>query len=158
TFQIGKRRIVGRDHARARAALDTHVAHCHAAVHRQAANGTARVFDDVSLAAADTDLADDAQDDVLGGDTERQVAIDAHFHGLRLLLRQRLRRQHVLDLACANAERQRAHRTVGAGVAVTAYDGHARLRQAQLRTDDMHDSLERAEAVFEANAELTAVT
>ena len=46
------------------------------------------------------------------------------------LLRQRLRREHVLDLARADAERERAERTVRRGVAVTAHDRHARQRAA----------------------------
>ena len=70
-----------------------------------------------------------------------QPAFHAHLAGLRLALQQALRGQHVLDLAGADAEGQRAKRAVGGGVAVAAHDRHARLGQAQLRTDDVHDAL-----------------
>ena len=49
------------------------------------------------------------------------------------LLEQALRREHLRDLAGADAERQRAQRAVRAGVAVAADDRAARLREAQLR-------------------------
>ena len=48
-------------------------------------------------------------------------------------LGQGLRGQHVLDLGGADAERQRAEGAVGGRVAVTAHDGHARLRSAPAR-------------------------
>ena len=150
-------RVVGRDHAGPRAAFDAHVAHRHAAFHRQAADGAAGVLDDVSDRAADADAADDAQDDVLGGDAQRQLAVDAHLHRFRLALRHGLGGQHVLDLAGADAEGQRAERAMRAGVTVAAHDGHARLGQAQLGPDDVHDALQRAEAILEADAELLAV-
>ena len=62
-------------------------------------------------------------------------------HVLGVALDQRLRRQHMLDLRGADAERQRAERAMGRGVAVAAHDGHARLGQALLRPDDMDDAL-----------------
>jgi len=47
----------------------------------------------------------------------------------------------MLDLAGADAERQRAECTVGRGVAVAAHDCHARLGQPLLRPDDVDDAL-----------------
>ena len=61
--------------------------------------------------------------------------------GLRLALQQALRGQHVLHLAGADAERQRAECAVRRRVAVAADDGHAGLRQSLLRTDHVHDAL-----------------
>ena len=61
----------------------------------------------------------------------------------RLRLRQRLRGEHVLDLAGADAERQRAERAVRGRVAVAAHDRHARLREALLGPDHVHDALAR---------------
>ena len=58
-----------------------------------------------------------------------------------LLHQQRLRRQHVLDLARADAERERAERAVRAGVRVAADDRHAGQRRALLRPDHVHDAL-----------------
>ena len=67
-------RVVGRDHARARAGLDRHVADRHALFHRQRADRAAAVLDHVTGAAADADRADDLQDHVLGGDV-RSAAV-----------------------------------------------------------------------------------
>ena len=58
-----------------------------------------------------------------------EVALDRHGHGLRAHLGQGLGGQHVLDLAGADAEGERAEGAVGRGVAVAADDRHARLGQ-----------------------------
>ncbi|CAB4835792.1 unannotated protein [freshwater metagenome] len=49
----------------------------------------------------------------------------------------------MLDLAGADAEGQRAERTVGRGVRIAAHDGHPRLREALLGADHVHDALAR---------------
>ena len=108
------------------AGLDRHVADRHPAFHRQRPDGRAAVLDDVADAAAGADLADDREDDVLGRDAGGQLAVDRDRHPLRPGLRQRLGGEHVLDLARADAEGERAERAVGGGVAVAAHDGHAR--------------------------------
>ena len=74
-----------------------------------------------------------------------------------LVLQQALGCQDVLDLAGADAESQRAKRTMGGGVAVAANDGHARLGQAQFRTDDVHHALVVAVQTEKADAVITAV-
>ena len=140
-LDIGEGRLVRRDQAGAGAALDRHVADGHAAFHRQRADRLAGIFDDVAGAAGGADLADDGEDDVLGGDACRQLAVDAHQHVLGLALDQRLRGQHMLDLGGADAVRQRAEGAVRRGVAVAADDGHARQREALLRADDVDDAL-----------------
>ena len=93
----------------------------------------------------------------LRGHARREPAVDADLVGLRVALQQRLGREDHLDLARPDPERQRPERAVGAGVRVAADDGHARLGQAQLRSDDVDDALRwRADAV-ERDAELGAV-
>ncbi len=133
--------FVRRDQAGAGAAFDRHVADRHAAFHRQRADRLAGKFDDMAGAAGRADLADDGEDDVLGGDAVRQLAIDLDQHVLGLFLDQRLGRQHVLDLGRADAVGQRAERAMGRGVAVAADDRHARQREALLRSDDVDDAL-----------------
>ena len=65
---------------------------------------------------------------------------------LQRIHRQALRREHVADLRRADAERHGAECAVRRGVAVAAGDGHARLRQPQLRPDDVDDALRAAVA------------
>ena len=91
--------------------------------------------------AAGADLADDGQNDVLRRDPRLQLPVDRDRHGLGTTLRQRLRRQHMLHFAGADAEGQRAERAVGRGVAVAADDRHPRQRQTLLGTDDVDDPL-----------------
>ena len=78
-------------------------------------------------------------------------------HGLRLALRQALRRQHVLDFGSADAEGQRAKRAVSAGMAVAADDGRAGLGQPEFGADDVDDALVGRIHVEQGNAEFFAV-
>ena len=86
-------------------------------------------------------MADQREDEVLGGDAERQLALEPHAHGLRPALDQRLRRQHMRQLARPDAERQRAQPAMGAGVAVAADDQAAGKAEAEFGSDDMDDAL-----------------
>ena len=75
-FQVCKRGLVRRDHARARAAFDGHIANRHAAFHRKPANRFAAILEDVSVAAGDSDFADDRENDVLRRHAVRTLAVD----------------------------------------------------------------------------------
>ena len=153
----GERRLVGRDHARAPAALDGHVADRHAALHRERLDGRAGVLDDVADRAVDAHLADRAEDQVLGRDAEAQLALVADAHRLGLALHEALGGEHVLDLAGADAEGQRAEGAVRGGVAVAADDRHARLGDAELGPDDVDDALVLGAQRVDRDAELLAV-
>ena len=86
-----------------------------------------------------------------------ETAFHPHFAGLRLVLQQTLRGQHVLDLARADAEGQRAERAVRRRMTVAAHDRHARLGQPELRPDDVHDPAMLRTHPVQRNAELPAV-
>ena len=101
--------------------------------------------------------ADRAEDHVLRRHARRQVAVEANAHRARPALRQALRREHVLDLGRADADRERAERAVRRRVAVAADDRHPRLRQAELRADHVDDPLPAAAGREERHAELRAV-
>ena len=85
--------------------------------------------------------ADDGERDVLGRHAGGQLALDRDRHGLGPHLGQRLGGEHVLHLAGADAEGERAEGAVGGGVAVAAHDRHARLGPALLGPDDVDDAL-----------------
>ena len=74
----------------------------------------------------DADLADDGEDQVLGGHARRERALDVDGERLRLPLQQALRGEHVTDLGGADAEGERAEGAVGAGMAVAADDRSCR--------------------------------
>ena len=120
-------------------------------------DGRAGELDDVAGGAVDAHLADRGQDEVLGGDAVAELALVADPHRLGLVLDQALRGEHVLDLAGADAERQRAERAVRGGVAVAADDRHARLGEAELGPDDVHDALVLGAQRVDRDAELRAV-
>src|SRR5258708_2987808 len=102
------------------AALNGHVAKGQAGVHGQGANRFAGVLDDVAGASRYANLADDSENDVLGGNAFVTFSVDDNLHGLGFVLLHALRGQHMFDFARANAKSQSAERAVRRSVAVTA--------------------------------------
>ena len=86
-------------------------------------------------------MADQRQDQVLGGDARGHLAFELHPHGFRPALDQRLRRQHMGQLARSDAEGQRAQPAMGAGMAVAADDQATGQAEAEFGSDDMDDAL-----------------
>ena len=156
-LEIRERRLIRRDHPRSRPSLDGHVAHRHPAFHRKSAHGFAGILEDMPVAAGDADFSDQRENQVLGRNSFRPFAVEAHQRRLRFRLREALRRQHVLDLARADAESQSAERAVRRSMAVPAHDGQSGLRNAEFRPDNMHDALIAAVHVEESNARLFAI-
>jgi hypothetical protein len=103
-------------------------------------------------------LADRREDEVLGGDAESERTRVVDPHRARLGRDEALRGEHVLDLARADPEGQRAERAVRGGVAVATDDRHARLRDAQLGADDVDDALALGAQRVERDGELLAVS
>ena len=97
----------------------------------------------MSRRAGRADFRDDGEDHVFAADAGLERAVDDDAQRLRLLLPQALRREDLLQLRCADAERERAERAVRRGVRVAAGDREARLRDAELGPDDVHDALAR---------------
>ncbi len=108
-------------------------------------------------AARRADLADDREDDVLGGDAVRQFAVNLNQHVLGFFLDQRLGCQHMLDLGGADAVGQRAESAMGGGVAVAADNRHARQGKALLRPDDVDNALALVMLGIIFNAEFAGV-
>ena len=98
-----------------------------------------------------------AEDQVLGRDAEAELALVADAHRPGLGLHQALGRQHVLDLARADPERQRPEGPVGGGVRVAADDRHPGLGDAQLGADHVDDPLAVGAQRVDRDAELLAV-
>ena len=86
-----------------------------------------------------------------------QRSVDRHPHVLRLLLDQRLRREHVLDLGRADAVRERAEGAVRRGVGIAADDRRAGKRKALFGSDDVDDALADVELAVIFDAELLRV-
>ena len=157
TLEVGEGRVVGTDHPGAGAALDRHVADGQPALHRKRLDRRPRVLEHVADAAGDADLPDRAQHHVLRRDTEAPAAREVDAHRPRPRLQQRLRREHVLHLRAADAERERGERAVSRGVRVAAHDRHPRLRHTELRPHDVHDPLAPAPGRVQGYAEGLAV-
>ena len=157
SLQVGERHVVGRDHSRPRAGLDRHVADRHAALDRERLDRRAGVLDRMADRARGADLADRPEDQVLRGDAESGLALVGDAHRARPNLQQALGGEDVLDLGGPDAHRQRAERAVGGRVRVAAGDRDARLREAQLRPDHVHDALAAAAHAVQRHAELGAV-
>ncbi len=115
------------------------------------------ILDHTAAGAVGSDVADDAQGDIFRRHGWAELAFHRDAEGLGARLLQALGGQNVLHFRGADAEGQRAKCAMGAGVAVAANDGHARLGKAELRTDDMHDPLFGRLNIVERNAELGAV-
>ena len=149
--------FIGCNHAGAGAALDGHVAHRHAAFHRQITDGFAGEFNDVSCAACRADFADDGENDVFRSGMFGELAIHFHFHVFGFFLDQGLRGKHMLDFRRADAMGQGTKRAMGGGVAIAANDCGAGEREALLRTDNVDDALALVEFVEILNAEVPGV-
>src|SRR5262245_21984404 len=149
--------VVGRNQAGAGPALDRHIADGHAPFHGERFDRLARIFDDMAGAACGADLADDGEDDVLGGDAIFQRAVDADAHVLSLLLDQRLGGEYVLDLARADAVGKRPEGAMCRGMRIAADDGSARQRKALLGTDHVHDALAAVALMVVLDAEVARV-
>ncbi len=133
--------VVGRDHADLGAELDREIAQGEPALDLERPHGSPGIFDGAAGAAGSADLADEIEDHVLGRDARRAGALEADTQALGPALHQALRRQHMRDLAGADAEGERPHAAMGTGVAVAADEERAGKAQAQLRPDDMDDTL-----------------
>ena len=77
----------------------------------------------------------------LAVDPAGKLTVDRDRHGLLCQLRKRLGGEHVLDLACSDAERQGAKRAVCTRVAVPTDNGHAGLGETEFGPDHVHDAL-----------------
>src|SRR5690606_26898017 len=140
-LHIGDGLLVAGDKADPGPGLDGHVAYGHATFHGQPADGRTGKLDGMAVTACGADLADHRQHDVLGGDTEAQLALDPDQHVLHLLRHQTLGGQHMLHFRGTDTMGERGEGAVSGGMRVTADDGHARQRGTLLRSDYMHDAL-----------------
>ena len=88
------------------------------------------------------DPADDGEHQILGADTRSRARPSTRISiDFDCRIQQRLGRQHMLDLAGADAEGERAERAMRGGVAVAADQGRAGQGEALLGADDMDDPL-----------------
>ena len=157
SLEIFKGRFVGGDHACARAAFDGHVADGHALFHRQAADGFACEFKDMTRPAADADLGDQREDNIFGRNAFGQSPIHADFISLGFFLQEALRGEDMLHFGGADAECQRAERAMRGGVTVAADDGHAWLGATKFRSDDMDNAAMRTGHAVQGDAEFGGV-
>ena len=134
--------VVGGAHAGARARLDRHVTDGHALFHGERRGMAEPRYSMTWPVPPPMPIrAMTARMMSLAVTPGLQRPLDGDGQGLWPLLQQALGGEHVRDFAGADAEGERPESAVRAGVAVAADDGRARLGQAQLRADHMHDPL-----------------
>ena len=150
-------RLIRRDQPGACAPLDRHVGDRHATLHRERPHRLAVVLHDVMGRASGGLLGDQPEDHVLRADAHPGTARERDAQRACALLGEGLRGQHVLDLARSDAEGECAERTVRRRVRVAAHDGHARLRDAELGPDHVHDALPAVAEPVVRDAELLDV-
>ena len=155
--QIGERRLIDCDQTGACARFNRHIAHRHPPFHRKRADGRAGELQRVAGAACGADGANHRQHQILGEHPRLQRAVNDDAHRLRLLLRQTLRRQHMLHLARADAESERGKGAMRGRMRIAANHRHPRQRQALFRADHMHNPLPRVAPSKQTDAELGAV-
>src|SRR5438874_723665 len=86
-------------------------------------------------------LVNDAQNDILCGHTERQIAADIYLEIFGLILLQALCSEHVFDFARSDPERQCAESTVGRRMRITANDRRTRMSEALFGSENVDDPL-----------------
>ncbi len=101
----------------------------------------AGVLDHVAIAAGRAVRGEQCEAEVLRGNALGQCTIEAHSQGLRPRDAQRSGRERVLGLGRADAPRQRAERTLRAGVAVGTDHRRTGQRDAEFRRDHVDDAL-----------------
>ena len=104
-----------------------------------------------------TDLANQVEDQVLGGDPRPKFPADRDTHRARQLLEQGLGCQYMLHFTGPDPKGQRAERSVRGGMTVTTDDRHPRLGVAQLGTDHVDDSLVGAVQIIKRDTKLLAI-
>ncbi len=95
--------------------------------HRQPSDRVARVLDDVPRGAGRANPADEPEDQIFGRDAGSERACEVRLERLRLGHDEALRGEHMLHLARADPERQRAERAVRGRVRIAAHDHEPRL-------------------------------
>src|ERR1700738_1312394 len=141
TAGIFIRFLIRRDQAHFGAELDRKIADGKTAFDRQIVDRAAGIFDGVAGSAGSADVADQRQDEILGGHAERQSALEIDTHGFRSALDDGLRCQYMREFAGADPEGQCAQSTMRAGMAVAANDQAAGKAEAKFGPDDVDDAL-----------------
>ena len=129
---VFKSSLIGGNQTTASTHFDAHVTDGHAPFHAQVAESRTCVFYKIPGAPTGSDLGNDVQDNVLGTYARPQLTIYGDAHALCFALHQALSGQHHLNFGSSNPKSHTAKSAVGRGMAVSAYNGHPGLGNAQL--------------------------
>src|SRR5699024_4889873 len=155
--QIFDRCLVRAYQSSASARFDRHIANGHPFLHRHLPDCLTGKFDDIACSHPDTELCNNCQNKVFRSDARPEISFDFDIQCLRFLLPNCLGGKHMLDLARSDSERNCAECTMGRCMAISAYDCFSWLRQSQLRTNHVDNSLIRMKHVRKRDVELFAV-
>ena len=128
------------NHAVFAAGLDNHVAQGHAVFHGHGFHRIAGELHGAVTGAIHADVADDAQDDVLGHDVRRQLAVDDEAHGFGNAHPDFAGAEDERGIGVADAGGELAECAGGAGVAIGAEQHLARAGPAFFSQRDVADA------------------
>ena len=129
-FEVGLGHFIHGEDAVLGTGLDGHVADAESILHRQGLDALADKFQALVQCARDADLTNQVQNDVLAGDGLVQLTLQLDLDGGGDLEPGHAFRHAGGHIGGADAGGERAHRTVGTGVAVRADDAVARSHDA----------------------------
>ena len=112
SFKIFESGLIRGDHASTCTTFDGHVTHGHPGLHTQPADDRSAEFNDGSGTTSGPNNTNDVEDNILTGDSRRQLAIDLDTHVLTFASDEGLSGKDVLDLTGTNTKGKRAKGTV----------------------------------------------
>lgn len=104
-----------------------------------------------------TNLVDEGEDGVFGGEVFGGLSLEKDFHGFGFFEEEALGGHHVGYLGGADAEGEGPKGSVGGGVGVSADDGHAGLCESHFWGDDVYNALVAGSGIEEFYVEIFAI-
>lgn len=140
-LKVLKGDLIGRDHTSTSTTLNGHVTDRHASLHAELANNRSAELNDGTSTTSSSDNTNNVENNVLAGNTGRELTVDLDTHVLASAGKKGLGCEDVLDLTGSDTESQGAEGTVGGSVGVTADDGGAGKSEPLLGADNVNNTL-----------------
>ena len=141
SLDVCKGGFVRSHHTAARTHLYTEITQSEASFHRQTAHSLSGILHKVARSTAGCHFGHHIERHILGSDALAQPAVHRNTHRFGTRLKDTLRSQHHLHLACADAESHRPHGAMSRSMRITAHNRHTRQSQSAFRTHHMDNAV-----------------